>query len=322
MANAAKVNAGLAMPLSIRAYPNRHALPRLRTLEETMPEQATFDRDSAGRARAQLLDELIVDTQRRVVITQRGQLLMRDGELLHDPDPEIAGVSAYLGALVRAEQRTPLELRILTGENAPHGDWVGLRELINHPDPLLAEVATTAIALTNWHSAQRHCPSCGSVLEHRQAGWVLGCSECGTLVWPRTDPAIIVLVEDAAGRVLLGSNAMWEHNRYSLLAGFVEPGESLESAVVREIAEESGVIVSQPRYLASQSWPLPQSLMLGFRALAESDALTPDGEEILDLRWFDRDSIQSADILLPRRGSLARRLLEDWFGGPIPDTHG
>src|SRR5690606_28828848 len=135
-------------------------------------------------------------------------------------------------------------------------------------------------------------------------------------VFPRTDPAIIVAVVDADDRLLLGSNAMWEVNRYSLLAGFVEPGESLEAAVAREVFEESGVRVVDPVYLGSQPWPFPSSLMLGFRALADpagSWELRPDGAEILELRWFTREELRQARetgpdaaVILPGGASIAR----------------
>lgn len=277
------------------------------------PQGASFDRDAAARECTDLWADIDADPSTLRMLAKRGHVAITDGELWQHELPE--SERAYLGRLLWADgQSRPVELRLVEDADA---NWSGLRELVAHPDPVVTELAVTAIALANWRSSQRHCPACGQPLEARSGGWVLGCVDCGTQVWPRTDPAIIVLIEDAEGRVLLGSNATWEHNRYSLLAGFVEPGESLEAAVVREIAEESGVLVTHPQYVGSQAWPFPQSLMLGFRAQAASVDVTPDGEEILDLRWFDRESILTADILLPRRGSLARRMLEDWFGGSI-----
>jgi NAD+ diphosphatase len=142
-------------------------------------------------------------------------------------------------------------------------------------------------------------------------------------VFPRTDPAVIVLITDADDRILLGSNAMWENNRYSLLAGFVEPGESLEAAVIREIHEESGLHVTDAVYLGSQPWPFPASIMCGFTArLADgqkADALFPDGEEILDLRWFSREDLLAGldDIVLPGRSSIARAMVENWLGAHL-----
>ncbi|MDQ1550800.1 MAG: diphosphatase, partial [Actinomycetota bacterium] len=125
-------------------------------------------------------------------------------------------------------------------------------------------------------------------------------------------------------RILLGSNALWEKNRFSLLAGFVEPGESLEAAVIREIFEESGIWVTDPVYLGSQPWPFPASLMLGFTArvdLERASTLTPDGAEILELRWFSRDDLRASrgDVILPGPTSIAHAIIEEWFGEPISD---
>jgi NAD+ diphosphatase len=142
--------------------------------------------------------------------------------------------------------------------------------------------------------------------------------------FPRTDAAVIVGITDAEDRLLLGSNALWEKNRFSLLAGFVEPGESLEAAVLREVYEESGIRVVDPVYFGSQPWPFPASLMLGFRAKVDSEqewTLMPDGDEILELRWFSREELTAAlgEIILPGHTSIARYIIEDWFGGPIED---
>jgi NAD+ diphosphatase len=156
-----------------------------------------------------------------------------------------------------------------------------------------------------------------------ESGWVRRCPADGSQVFPRTDPAVIVLITDADDRILLGSNALWENNRYSLLAGFVEPGESLESAVIREMFEESGLHVVDPVYLGSQPWPFPASIMFGFTvrlAPGQSpEALAPDGEEILDLRWFSRDELRAAsdDIVLPGPSSIAHAIIERWLGGAL-----
>jgi NAD+ diphosphatase len=151
----------------------------------------------------------------------------------------------------------------------------------------------------------------------------------GHELFPRTDAAIIVGITDADERLLLGSNAAWGRDRYSLLAGFVEPGESLEAAVRREVFEEAGLRVIDPVYLGSQPWPFPASLMLGFTARVDpaSDGLaTPDGNEILDLRWFTREELADSvnGIKLPGYTSIARAIIEHWFGGPIdrPDDWG
>ncbi|KFC52074.1 NTP pyrophosphohydrolase, partial [Micrococcus luteus] len=169
------------------------------------------------------------------------------------------------------------------------------------------------------------CAFCGGATDVEAAGWVRRCRDCSREQFPRTDPAVIVAVTDPAGRILLGRNAAWPEGLYSCLAGFVEPGESLEHAVVREIAEESGITVTQPRYRGSQPWPFPRSLMLGFTALAPAGAEpVPDGEEILSVRWFEREELahlaREGDVTLPGAVSIARALIEDWYGGTLPDA--
>jgi NAD+ diphosphatase len=184
-----------------------------------------------------------------------------------------------------------------------------------------------AVALGNWHATHGRCARCGATTTVEAAGHVRRCTACGTEHFPRTDPAVIVLVTDDAGRALLGHNPRWPANRYSTLAGFVEPGESAEHAVVREIKEESGVDVVDVRYLGSQPWPFPSSLMLGFTARAlDPDAVQVDGDEISDARWFSTEdlaaAVASGDVLFPPSVSIARRLVEHWYGGPIPDGPG
>jgi NAD+ diphosphatase len=141
--------------------------------------------------------------------------------------------------------------------------------------------------------------------------------------FPRTDPAIIVTVVGPDDRLLLGGGSTWEANRYSTLAGFVEPGESLEQAVVREIQEEVGVHVHTSQYMGSQPWPFPASLMLGFNALTEDREATPDGIEVTRARWFGREELQAAiltgEIVISTRASIARALIEAWYGGTILD---
>lgn len=285
----------------------------------------TFDRDAAQRTNASLWSDIDAHARPMLAMASRGQVaIAAAGGVLHDGRPMAESERVYLGQLTDATGESRPVVLHLVAEDSKHVEgleWVGLRDLVGWPDEIEIEIGATAIALSNWRSAHRLCPDCGSALVGEQGGWVLSCPNCGRQVWPRTDPAVIVLVTDERDRVLLGSNAAWEQRRYSLLAGFVEPGENLESAVVREVFEESGIRVASPRYVASQAWPFPASLMIGFTATAQSAEPVPDGEEILDVRWFDRDEICAPDTLLPRRGSLARTLLERWFGGPIPEQH-
>lgn len=191
-----------------------------------------------------------------------------------------------------------------------------------------AGLFTQAIAVFHWHQSHPHNPRSGSLTEPAQAGWVRAAVDDGSHVFPRTDPAVIVLVTDEDDRILLGNNALWEADRFSLLAGYVEPGESLESAVVREIFEESGLRVVNPTYAGSQPWPFPGSVMMGFTAqLAPGqnpDAHAADGEEILRLRWFTRDELKASvdQIKLPGRVAIARWMIERWLGEEIDQESG
>jgi NAD+ diphosphatase len=180
-----------------------------------------------------------------------------------------------------------------------------------------AAVLAHARALTTWHARHRFCGTCGGPTEPRAAGHIRACSDpaCGALHFPRTDPAVIMLVEHE-GRCLLGRQANWPELTYSTLAGFVEPGESLEEAVAREVHEEAGVRVRDVTYHSSQPWPFPSSIMLGFHAVAESDALRLDPAELADARWFTREQARNPEahgFKLPRRLSIARQLVEDWL---------
>jgi NAD+ diphosphatase len=170
-----------------------------------------------------------------------------------------------------------------------------------------------------WHQRHRFCGVCGSPTVSIQAGHVRRCTNeaCATSHFPRTDPAVIMLVTDG-DRALLGRQKSWPKGQHSTLAGFVEPGESLEDAVAREVFEETRVVVSDVRYHSSQPWPFPASIMLGFTAVAKTSEITVDLTELEDARWFDRDFIlghaDDEEFRLPRRDSIARRLIEGWLG--------
>ena len=180
-----------------------------------------------------------------------------------------------------------------------------------------AGLAAHAAALLNWHRRHRHCSVCGARTAIAEGGIVRRCPSCGNDHHPRTDPVVIMLVTDG-DRVLLGRQPTWPEGRYSALAGFVEPGESLEEAVAREVYEEAGVEVGQPAYVASQPWPFPSSLMLGFTAPWVSGEPRRIDEELQDVRWFDRADVvaatedREAPLGLPPRFAIARRLLEVW----------
>lgn len=182
-----------------------------------------------------------------------------------------------------------------------------------------ASLLAYARALALWKSRHRHCGVCGAPNRPARAGHVMRCSRegCGTETFPRLDPAIIVLVTDATGeRALLGRQAVWAAGRYSTIAGFVEPGESLEDAVAREVFEETGVQVGDVEYEASQPWPFPSSLMLGFRAVARTHEITLRDGELEDARWFTRADIAAGTPALPPAGAISARLIDAWFDAP------
>ncbi len=243
-------------------------------------------------------------------------------------------------------QEAPEGLRILLGERdgvehfavvvepdrAP-GDpeeWVVLRALVQSlVDETVEEgpLVLHAIGLAEWLWATRHCPRCGGLLEPRQAGHVLRCTACGRDQFPRSDPAVIMLITDgepgsSQERALLGRGPNWPEGRFSTLAGFVEPGETMEDAVRREVQEETGVRVGDVAYFGSQPWPLPASLMVGFTGRAVTSAIDVDGSEISDARWFTRQEMREqageGSLLLPAGVSISRSLVESWYGGPLP----
>jgi NAD+ diphosphatase len=177
-----------------------------------------------------------------------------------------------------------------------------------------ANLAAHARALVLWHGIQRHCGVCGSPSRAESGGNTRICTSdvCTTQVFPRVDPAIIVLVS-SGDRCLLGRQQGWPEGRYSTIAGFVEPGESLEDAVRREVAEETNIVVGEVRYHSSQPWPFPSSLMLGFSAVAHTSDIKLNDGELEDARWFTRKELRSGFPKLPYRLSIARRLVDGWL---------
>ncbi len=209
-------------------------------------------------------------------------------------------------------------------------DWVVLRSLVQslaEQDPDYAPLVMHAIGLAEWHYSTRHCPRCGGSLESRQAGHLLSCTSCGRSQFPRSDPAVIMLVTDGepgneAERALLGRSPAWPEGRFSTLAGFVEPGETMEDAVRREVYEETGVLVGDATYFGSQPWPLPASLMVGFTARATGTDIDVDGSEIEQAQWFTRAEMsteaESGRLVLPGGASISRSLIESWHGAMLP----
>ncbi|WP_028657140.1 NAD(+) diphosphatase [Nocardioides sp. J54] len=210
--------------------------------------------------------------------------------------------------------------------------WLPLRGLLPHltGDAVAhAPLVFHAIGLAEWHWATRFCPRCGGGLAPRAAGHELVCTDCGKPQFPRSDPAVIMLIahgEPGAPdeRCLLGRGATWPAGRFSTLAGFCEPGEALEDAVRREVHEETGVVVGDVTYFGNQPWPLPSSLMLGFQGRALTEEIRLDDDDVEDARWFTREEMrrkaESGSLVLPGGVSISRSLVEDWYGGPLPGS--
>ena len=190
----------------------------------------------------------------------------------------------------------------------------GLRELTGQLAEPEAALLAYAKAMVGWQQRHRHCGLCGTICHPDEGGFVMECSRstCHHRSFPRLDPAIIVLVH-ADGRCLLGRQTRWPDGRFSTIAGFVEPGESLEDSVRREVHEETNIRVGRCRYLASQPWPFPAALMIGFLAEALSNEIRLNDGELAEARWLTRDDIASGAVILPPRVSIAYRLLETWF---------
>ncbi|UNK69756.1 NAD(+) diphosphatase [Microbacterium sp. H1-D42] len=288
--------------------------------------QGALDRAAELRPESGVIERLIAEPDTRVVVVRDGRL-----RVTADTADDVSVLRVDSGSVGEAEWallgRDSDGAALLLASVSAHADsidaapdetWLGLRDAGGRLSALESEIFVSAIALAGWLVEARHCPSCGTALELTQAGWARHCPGCGREHFPRTDPAVIVAVESPDGeKLLLGANANWRGRMYSCFAGFVEAGESLESAVHREIEEEAGVRLADVRYLGSQPWPYPRSLMIGFRAVADDERAVPDGEEIIDVRWLTRDEIGSAlagdgPVGLPGEASIARRLIVDW----------
>jgi len=268
------------------------------------------------------------DAKTRYILGMGGTQLVTGGDqteiaFLGGEDPLVAAAAdddLTLLGWFRGERCVLVELRAAAPPAFPPGTQ--LRELRPLAPVLPADSASLlayARALALWKTRHRFCGACGAPNLPARAGHVMRCSRdgCGAESFPRLDPAIIVLVTDPSGeRALLGRQAAWAPGRYSTIAGFVEPGESLEDAVIREVAEETGVLVDDVVYESSQPWPFPSSLMLGFRAVARTEAITLRDGELEDARWFTRADIAAGHPALPPAGAISARLIDSWYSQP------
>lgn len=269
------------------------------------------------------LSATLADRATRVLVVAGNRLRPVDGAIEWvAPDQVPAGTVVLLGT---RDDVVHLAM-IVAPEDAPGepGDWVPLRDLLpvlSGEAPDQAPLLMHAIGLAEWHHATRFCPRCGGALESRAAGHELRCQSCDRPQFPRTDPAVIMAITHGEGddeEILLGRSPAWPPGRYSTLAGFCEPGETLEDAVRREVEEEVGVVVGEVTYFGNQPWPLPASLMLGFTGRALTREIQVDGAEIEAARWFTRagfaTAVESGELVVPRGISISSSLIESWLG--------
>jgi NAD+ diphosphatase len=297
-------------------------------LENLALSRGTVDRVTHRRTDKAWLDAAWADPRTRVLVVSGGRALVRE----HDHGERFELVFVPPG-------QAPAGTRFLLGQDADGIVYFGVSaDLPPAPDGAraawLREVGTLlgdrdagllthAVALAHWHDTHVRCPLDGTPTVPDPAGHSAICPADGSEHFPRTDPAVIMLITDPDDRCLLARNAAWPGRRVSILAGFVEPGESAEQAVIREVAEETGIKVTNVRYVGSQPWPMPRSLMLGFRADAPAgQAIAVDHTELAEAHWFSREellaAVQSRQLGLPPPVSIARHIIESWFGGPLP----
>ncbi len=290
--------------------------------------RAEVDRSAHLRADADWLMRAWADPGTRVLVVEQGRALA-----------EISDTAARLYFLPPAQ--APDGVRFLLGVDTgvayfgvagplPKSAESGVRPAyLREAGPLLSDrdagLMTHAVALANWHETFTHCPRCGAATDPFASGHGRRCPVDASEHFPRVDPAMIVLVTDPDDRCLLARNATWPERRVSILAGFVEAGESAEQSVAREVHEETGITVTAVTYLGSQPWPMPQSLMLGFRAQANGhQEIRVDANEIAEAHWYSRAElaavVASGELRLPPPVSIAHHIIESWYGADLPGS--
>jgi NAD+ diphosphatase len=300
--------------------------------------RATVDRATERRGDTAWLAQVWADPRTRVLVVNDSQALVT----MHDGQPELVFVSP-----AQAPEGTRFFLGVdrvgtagvgtayfgvsgaLDGEPGTRSEFPDAKPMaLRQVGALLSDrdagLLTHAVALAYWHDTHTHCPRCGTPTVPAPAGHLTTCPKDGTEHFPRLDPAVIMLVIDPDERLLLARNALWPERRMSILAGFVEPGESAEHAVAREVYEETAIVVGHVRYLGSQPWPMPRSLMLGYEARAAAgQRITVDEQEIGEAHWFSRAELRAAidagELGIAPSSSIARRLIEYWYGAELPE---
>lgn len=291
--------------------------------------------DAAALAQKMAGGQVLAICRGRVPVSAAGALVWvaADAPLLRDAKPPVFlgmddGVPRFAADIPPARTEGAPPAGILDPTADPHPElpdgaaFFDLRQHMAALSPRAAELAATARALTAWHASHGFCAACGAASVPVKGGWQRDCPACGASHFPRTDPVVIMVVE-RGNDLLLGRSPGWPEGMYSLLAGFVEPGETVEAAVRREVAEETGVSIGEVSYLASQPWPFPASLMLGARAQATSSAITLDPAELEDARWVSREEMveviagRHPQIRAGRRGAIASFLIRNWLADQL-----
>lgn len=263
------------------------------------------------------------DSQTKVLVLKSGKVEISQGslKLIDIESADQAKIWVDLGI----DDHSVPYIAVLDESPAPE-TWQDLRTVGAALTDLEVGLLVTSVAIFNWHRKNKFCANCGGSTLVETAGWTRRCESCQTVHHPRTDAAIICLVVDDQDRALLGSRIDWSDDFFSTFAGFVESGESAEMTVIRELREEAGVVVDYAdiHYRGSQVWPFPQSLMLGYQARTSTKEAVADGYEISEVRWYTRSELradcESGKLRLPSKISIARALIEEWFGEPLPDS--
>ena len=281
------------------------------------PLHSPLQRAGEARVDPQVLVERFADAAARVVVMDTTTAYrIEPAAGVHDPLRHV-----YLGWSNPAHA---------PADDPGRHDWFALREHVEGPglreaplttDPLMRDLLTTAAAVLAWHDTRPRCERCHGESVPARGGFIRACLDCGAWLFPRQDPAIIIAILDPEDRLLLAHQASWPPNRVSIIAGFVEAGESLEQAASREVGEEVGLHLTSARYVSSQPWPFPRSLMLGMVGTADGDPI-PDGVEIAWARWFSRHeflaAVESGEISGPSGRSVASTLIQAWLAGDLP----
>lgn len=286
-------------------------------LQNLVLARSVIDRASHLRTDAQKLEGLWLESKIIVLVIDR--VHATDSDLVFHSAQEITGKGERYFLGMNNENGHVYFAWHTDQEIIDESELRTLRQIGAELSDEQAGLAVHAIALSHWHMSHPRCSRCGAATRSDLGGAARLCEVDGSQHHPRTDPAVIVLVKDEEDRLLLGRQHSWAPNRFSNFAGFVEPGESFEQCVVREVEEESGLVVHSVHYLGSQPWPFPASIMIAYEAVTSDPSLArPDGEEIVEIRWFTRESMKAAvasgEVSLPPRISVSRRMIEYWYG--------